>query len=329
MTTEKKKTAQAGLTPTSDTTRVNLNVKVPLTENIIFIGSEVYYDLFWLKMMFIGAAYPMARQMRTADRVVIAYVDEDYTHLEKLAIDQLAQECKAKALSGTVEVMKLGSSAAATLLFNREREDYKLLDVYFSSHGEVGVIDLNYWGDTRVRFDRNALNSISATAFARYGRVHSYACRTGVSVEDFKLGFKQEADAQPENSLAQQMADRFGIDVYSFLRRTFYGNVLRDPSMSDAISSTLRQGRASSGNAAVIDIPPEHEGLPHLGLANRWGRIPKTSIPTPRVGGPLGEGTDNYALWRKRGGLGLPSAAESPAGVGTDMRVFKPSKTQN
>jgi hypothetical protein len=83
--------------------------------------------------------------------------------------------------------------------------------------------------------------------------------------------------------------------------------------MSENIVKALSAGRKVSGDNAVIDIPPEHEGLPYSGLADGW-----------ILSGPKREGTDNYALWRKLGGRTLPTAAESPAGLGADMRVFKP-----
>lgn len=316
MTTQAKKTAKANLTPISDKKRIEVGVKVPLTENIIFIGSEMYYDSFWLKMMFIGAAYQMAKRMRTADRIVIAYVDEGYTYLEKLAIDQLADLYKAKARSGIVEVIRLGHSGAVTNLFNRRREEYKMLDVYFSSHGVINLIDLGYKGRKSVQFGRSSLTSVSNDAFALHGRVYSYACRTGIATEDYMQGFNDEAIAKPENSLAQLIADHFGIEVHAFLRRTFYGYVLRDISASNAITKTLREGRKVSGSKAVINIPPEHEGLPHPELADRGSSLLGT--------GPKGEGTDNFALWRKQGGRSLPSAADSPVGLGAEMRAFKP-----
>ena len=34
--------------------RKQVRVRAPKTENIIFIGSEMEYDLFWLKRMFVG-----------------------------------------------------------------------------------------------------------------------------------------------------------------------------------------------------------------------------------------------------------------------------------
>ena len=88
--------------------------------------------------------------------------------------------------------------------------------------------------------------------------------------------------------------------------------MLREKSQSKAISSTLKKEREIK-DGQLIDIPPEHEALPHPGLADGWA-----------LGSPKREGTDNYALWHKEGGLTLPTAANSPTGLPTEMRVFKP-----
>jgi hypothetical protein len=188
------------------------------------------------------------------------------------------------------------------------------MTVAFFSHGVVGKISLNFKGNHKViDLDANTLVKINKKAFAIHGRLYSYACRTGVSVDDMLLGFKTEADAKPKGSLAQKMANHFGIEVHAFLRRTYYGDVLREKSKSGAISATLKKERGTK-DGQLIDIPPDHEALPHVGLANGWP-----------WSGPKKEGTDNYALWRKNGGIKLPTAADSPAGLPTEMRVFRPS----
>ena len=129
------------------------------------------------------------------------------------------------------------------------------------------------------------------------------------------MGFKSEAEAHPENSLAQKMATYFDIEVHAFLRRSFYGDVIRTKAQSNAISSILKAARETQ-DGMIVDIPPEHEALPHPGLADSIN--PFSS--------PKREGTDNYALWRKGGGLSLPIAADSPAGLPKEMRVFKAVK---
>ena len=63
--TKYKKIGTAMTSPVENTTRKEVFIKVPKTENIIFIGSENYYDSFWLKMMFavIDKGIPLLLQM--------------------------------------------------------------------------------------------------------------------------------------------------------------------------------------------------------------------------------------------------------------------------
>lgn len=303
-----KKVGASVASPIDNKKRKEVQVKVPRTENIIFIGSEVHYNSFWLKMMFIAAAYAKVKHLRFATKKTVAYVDNGYTRAEKLTLDSLRDKYG-------FEIVKIASSADVIALLNKDRDECKLQDVAFFSHGIVGDVELNYKGNNRINFGVSNFASVSKTAFLSSGRIYSYACRTGVGVDDVMTGFKSESEAKPEISLAQKMADYFDIEVHAFLRRSFYGNVLRAKSQSDFISSTLKTERATK-DGSIIDIPPDHEALPHPGLADGWNP----------ASGPKREGTDNYALWRKGGGLVLPVAADTPTGLPTEMRIFKAKK---
>lgn len=218
-------------------------------------------------------------------------------------------------------VKKISRQADIATVFNADRENYKLQDVAFFSHGVVGKISLNYDGGTDIDLDAGLLGRLQADAFIDGGRIYSYACRTGVSVEDYTRGFDDEGEAKPEGSLAQKMADHFKVDVHAYLRRTFYGSVLREKSQSDAIVSSLKAARERQGNdLLVVAISAEHEALPHPGLADSGS----SGIFGIGATGPIGEGTDNYALWRHGGGRMLPVAADTPKGLPAEMRVFKP-----
>lgn len=304
MTNQKKIVAASQMTPATNKKRKEVKVKVRRSENLLCVGSEMWYDSFWLKMMFIGAAFVGARNMRKADKWTLAYVDNGYTYLEKLALDVLAKE-------KGFETLAVGSSSALLALFNRDRDNFGLLDVMFFCHGENSKISMNYWRRPNIDLSLSNLISISANAFLPNGRISSYACRTGVLMGREK--FENESDAQPENSLAQRLASHLNIEVHAYLRRTFYGNVLRVPSQSESISKAVRDGKEVR-EGQVIPVPPEHEALPHPGLADSLNPL----------SGPKREGTDGYALWRKAGGITLPTAAQTPAGLSTSMRIFRP-----
>jgi hypothetical protein len=309
-----KQRGQSTTTPIEQARRREVQLAVPKTESIVFVGSELYYNSFWLKMMFVGAASVGARRLlREADRKVLAYVDKGYTRFEKLAIESMASE-------GGFSIVSLTSTQGLLSLLNRDRDEFKLRDVVFFCHGVPGKIELNFWGSPAIRWGLNNLTLVSSKAFAADARVYSYACRSGVGADGD--AFASEADALPDESLANKIAQWFGIEVHAFMRRTFYGDVLREKSNSSTISDTLKTQRGSQ-EGQRIDISAEHEALPHDGLGS-WQPLTDTFVHQRLPGSAAREGTAGYALWRKSGGRSLPVAAASPTGLPAAMRVFPP-----
>lgn len=282
-------------------------------ENVIFIGSEEKYDLFWLKMMFVAPAFKVGDKgmfLRKSDKSTVVLVDVGYTRLEKLPLETL------KRHRGFNIVALNSSNAIVKYLNNRpqkKKEKTLLQDVVFFCHGEPGKIALNYKGrGPDVDITHRELAAMKKDIFISDGKIYSYACRTGIS--GWYENFKNDKEADPKNSLAQKMADHFKVHVHAFLSRSDYGSVLREKSDSKRIAKAMREGRKTR-NGKVIDIPPDHEGLPHPGLAK---------------GGPFSstdeEGTDEYALWRKKGAIRMPQAGSTPTGLSKMMRRFTPSK---
>lgn len=303
-----KAIGKSSTNPVENKKRAEAVTKVPKTENIIFIGSEHHYDSFWLKMMFIAAAYLPAtksQNFRPATRKTIAYVDDGYTPLEKMTLDLLRDKL-------SFNVIKLSSSADIISCMSKDREEYKLQDVLFFSHGTNTSISLNYRGLPIMELNHANFTAVPKKAFAEHGRIFSYACRTGVSEGGGE--FESEADAKPELSMAQKMADHFGIEVHAFLRRSHYGKVIRNVADSSSLSTLLKSAREGR-ESEVIELPPNHQALPHPGLARY----------TNPFGGQKKEGTAGFALWRKGGGIVLPSAGDTPKGLPAVMRVFRPA----
>jgi hypothetical protein len=186
-----------------------------------------------------------------------------------------------------------------------------LQDVSFFSHGKPSNIRLNYDSSPDVDFGLSDVSSASADAFVVDGRIYSYACRTGNN--SINESFSSDADAHPETSLAQVMADHFQVEVHAFLTRSDYDGVLRDKSDSATIAGALKKARETD-DGKLIDIPPDYEALPDPALTAGviFGR------------GPKKEGTDKYALWRKSGGIQLPKSGTSPSGLTPGLHVFRP-----
>ncbi|WNG43162.1 hypothetical protein F0U60_02895 [Archangium minus] len=286
-------------------------------ENVIFVGSESDYDSFWLKMMFIAAAYVLTcGGLRSADKKTLAYVDIEYTRYEKLAFDYLKEKAG-------FNIIKLASSSDIVKHINTRPESMEggkkvkllLQDVAFFSHGVPGAIKLNFRGPIGtpdIDFSKSELSATRKDAFVPDGRIYSYACRTGVS--KVWESFSSDAEAGMEDSLAQMMANHYKVEVHAFLRRSFYGGVLRERSTSSAIAEALKEARKTQ-EGQVIDLPPEHQALPHPGLADGL------------FSGAVREGTSEYALWRKAGGIQLPGPGESPKGLSAGMHVFTPQSS--
>lgn len=283
-----------------------------LRENIIVIAAENHYNSFWWKMMFMAtgiAAAEGAGGLRSAHRTTVAYVDSGYTNHEKLPLEALKPQ--------GVKLVKIASAADLVKLVNTRPETvqgkctYKYLvqDILFFSHGYPGTIDLNYEGSPSIKLDAGTFRSMAKASFVPDGRVWSYACRTGNA--SWWESFNNDEECNPDGSLAQQIASHLGLEVHAFLTRSDYALVLRNKEDSERISTTLKAGRAGK-EGTVIPIPPDHEGLPHPGLANGW------------FNGARKEGTNEYALWRKKGAQSMPIAGTTPKGLTRSLRVFKP-----
>lgn len=313
------------------TTQVELKLD-PLveikTERLIIAGSEVHYDSeagFWWKMMFIAGACTQARQATSADVTNIILVNVEYTPLE---IDRL------RACSNTNVILTTSKAAVLSHISDRPKkklpsgkiEVTKLLEVYFFSHGLPGYISLNLEGTPNMDLYASDFASTPSDVFAPGGFIKSYACRTGILAPADVLIFNSLEEAHPELSLAQKLADHYSVPVHAFYRRSSYQQVIRVRADSDRIAEATNSGRTRApwSSANIVDIPPEHEALPHEGLSES----PNWNPGNPGWGGTW-SGVNDYALWRKQGGRELPVAADTPtfgsSPSQTEMHVFTPS----
>ena len=65
-------------------------------------------------------------------------------------------------------------------------------------------------------------------------------------------------------------------------------------------------------------------GLGHTIVIKAPVRIPNFFDLIPM--GNVGEGVEDYSLWRKGGGMNLPSTAETPLGLPKGIHIFQPRK---
>jgi hypothetical protein len=107
-------------------------------------------------------------------------------------------------------------------LNNRIHKKRAVKQLIFFSHGIIGKISLRYEGDEESsgEFSSATVDKIKKDIFHYDAQLISYACRTGIGVNG--ESFKNSAEAQPENSLAQYMANKWLIEIRAFERRSLY-----------------------------------------------------------------------------------------------------------
>ncbi|WP_394337226.1 RHS repeat domain-containing protein [Chitinophaga ginsengisoli] len=127
------------------------------------------------------------------------------------------------------------------------------IDIY--SHGVPNAIEFGY-GNANVQaaysFNAQSVALMTSNAFMTSANINSYACRTGAAVD---LKNFSTASPQPENSLAQKMADRTGVRVSAFQKRSFYGNILGSKAMLKAADIMgTSTNRDASGNTWMLNL---------------------------------------------------------------------------
>ena len=291
---------------------------LPLKENIIFVGSQALegHVIFWSKLCFMGAAYFQSRntsQFRPADRNTLAYVDNKYTATEKKLMSDLFGVSNTKVLSTSSDIIALFHSDSRVMTVAGLKRRIRLQDVAFFCHGyplKLALNDFNpknpHPGETPINFREAEVKGCNENAFLPNGRIYSYACRTGIAVDGDP---PSDAEAGLDRSLAQIMADHYGISVFAFLRRSEYEHTLYTQQQDQRIRLHMPLSPPDSD----LTILPGIKALYH----------PHVNSPDKPQGFPHAKYA-NHALWLDNGSWRLPYAAASPEGVSADFREFVP-----
>ena len=123
-------------------------------ENIIIIGSEVHNKSFWTQMMFIAAATNKIKSgLRNADNNVVAVVVNGYTNLELGVLEIYRDKFQ-------LDLILIRNQRQLESILNRNRDNVKIQDLYFYTHGYPGVVDFNYQGYVNILINKNVLGKI-------------------------------------------------------------------------------------------------------------------------------------------------------------------------
>ena len=200
-------------------------------ENIVIAGSQ-YQNTAGNKLMFVNQAMRQLKYYKknenSESRSLILFT-EGYTVKQLERIKQVAKdkygaeviEVKtSEELINYINTKSIGSKDPISL----GRSKDKITNVDMFAHGKVGEIRFGYETqiDKQATFNSNSLDKINSMSFSKDATISSYACRTGIGREgEFFL-----ATSGVENSLAQKIADKVGVKVNAYAKRTDYSATL-------------------------------------------------------------------------------------------------------
>lgn len=159
--------------------------------------------------------FPLPLPNYKRQRILVVF-QHGYTATDIQRINKYTEDLDARIVYvKTVEEL-------TEFLNSRIQKKRMVKQLVFFSHGIVGKISLRYEGDEESsgEFSSATVEKIIKDIFHYDTQLISYACRTGIGVNG--ESFKNSAEAQPENSLAQYMANKWLIDIKAFERRSLY-----------------------------------------------------------------------------------------------------------
>ena len=290
---------------------VRTTITVSAKELCIIVGAENHYNTYGLKMMFFA---PAVRDILSGkdqyDAFRILYFPDGYN-------DQEIQHVINSLKEIDVTITAVNSISEMLTELNCVSPVCKIQRLNIYAHGYPLQISFNLDGSTEdiCRFSMEHVEKIDNAIFRPGAELWSYACRTGNAVPDdyaadwvdriryfewdfeYDEGFKSDADAKREQSLAQALANHSNITVHAWLTRTLYERIWND------------QGNQQYRNGFVE--------IPHPGADGGWSREMKSLIPFMNE-----EDKDDLILWNQQGAKNGITGARSPKGLSNTPFTF-------
>lgn len=148
------------------------------------------------------------------------------------------------------EYLEIDSAAELVAFINKrveEKREIKQLDIF--AHGVVFNIEFGYeieGKDASYRFGPAQASQLQPDAFAFGANIFSYACRTGLGVDETAL--VSEGQEHYELSLAQKLADATGATIHAYPRRSLYDQTYGSDAERDGQEGA--KARVASDNRA-------------------------------------------------------------------------------
>lgn len=193
--------------------------KASQDEYIAVVGSQ-YDNTVANKLSFVGQAVRYLRKYQEqsgSNLSTLLIFNREYSPKQLELIEK-----SAKTYNFEIKCIKSCDDLFTYLNEGQNRNNLPVKQLSIFSHGLPGNLAFGYELDdaSKMSVNLNNFKQINADIFSSQGRIDSYACRTGMGRLDGHSDV--EFDPQPENSLAQKMANYFSIPVGAYIVRSSY-----------------------------------------------------------------------------------------------------------
>jgi RHS repeat-associated protein len=210
-------------------------------EKIVVVGSE---NREW-KLGFVLPGLKAAKELKNIagdEQTTLLLFKAGYSDGQMKRIQKYANKkgITVQVLTSSDDLVNYFNNKSIKSKESGRKED-PITHVEIFCHGTItntsgacdGALNFGYHqGDaieSKYRFDIDDVKKINSSSFDPNAQIFSYACRTGAGKDVGESG----SDTDPEKSLAQSMANQFGVTIYALQCRSEYKNVISsDPKKS-------------------------------------------------------------------------------------------------
>ncbi len=197
------------------------------------------------KMMFIGQAVRQLKMFKeqhpARPRTLVVFIP----HYSKTMLS--AARASAALYTADFKALSTAQELIDYINTGRDRSQHPIAQLDLFSHGIPLSIAFGHHLDNEAGMALGVDNfqRIAAQAFDPNARLTSYACRTGMgNPQDAEIENAVQLDPQPQQSLAQKLADHLKIPVRAFITRSDYKETwgsFMDRRYADACNATSGQ----------------------------------------------------------------------------------------
>lgn len=227
---------QAIAVPSAPGGKVTVETCAKEAEVVLVAGSDEHERTFGNGMRFPAQAVRELRQKHADEKhVALVLFTNGYTKEMIDAVESAAKQWNAAAVlvrvSSAAELMNYincGTTAAGAPHRHKAWHGLPIKVLTFFSHGLASTFrfDMGGAGDAACSLGLDAVGSFDITSFLPSVMIVAYSCRIGNSspnapwpawrVSDWR------AEAKPENSFAQKLAEQLKVVVHAYITRTEY-----------------------------------------------------------------------------------------------------------